>query len=200
MKVNRSGGILHTSERLVTLCSEWHSSVIQIATSHRRGSTFSVPTCVPKFSSMCGGKEGPGSISPPGLGSALCSVPLWVQFSLLPKPCLLEDWRRLDQTLLLLNVPLLPLLQAHLLWCCTEPPEGVHSWVKWGWGGEEGPENLVTPPLLPHSVAPKAIPESLRNTRSSTHLSDSCWDLLGLKFTGTRATWLGHWCHPKQQS
>lgn len=44
-----------------------------------------------------------------------------------------------------------------------------------GWWGRE-PSNLVTTPLLPHSVALKATPGSLRNIQSSTHLSDSCWD------------------------
>lgn len=70
-------------------------------------------------------------------------------------------------------------------------------------GGEEDPDNPVIASLLPYSVAPKATPGSPRNIRCSIHLSDSCWDLPALNVTGTRIQvghWVGHWCHPKQQS
>lgn len=160
MRVDRSGGILHVSEGLRTLRFEWHGRVIHTATSDTGSKHFQCSPLCSLNSLLClKTKKVQDSMSPPGLRSALCSKPfLWVLFSLhaqaLSAGGLETGW--IWHICFWMFLSFSPCCRCPVLWGCTWLPVRVSFWLKWGWGVEEDPENLVTIPLLPHSVVPQS--------------------------------------------
>ena len=160
-----------------------------------------VPRLVsPGSSLICGGRNTPGHQHSLFWGFVdpvlpLCSVPVS------------QGWRqvRSDTSLFGGTSPHRLPHRCPMRQSWHNPQSGCLPDCSAGWGGEEDPENLtVIASLLPRSASSGATPGDPRNIKCSIHLPDTCWDPLGLSVTqwprGSRLTWWGCWCLPKQQS